>query len=141
MPSKNLRPVDHPELTLVRRVEKQEVAIELVRRQPSLSAAVALCISLSGLEDKEIYIPLEIDPGHWTRIKKGEAHFPLDKLNLLMELCGNQAPLLWLADSNGYALVLLKSELERRLEETELALQKSREREELMRDLLQGKAN
>lgn len=141
MKSKNLSAADHPELTLVRRVEKQEVAIELIRRQSSLTAAVALCISLSGLEEKEIYIPLDIDPGHWTRIRKGEAHFPLDKLNLLMELCGNQAPLLWLADSNGYGLVMLKSELERRLEETELALQKSREREELMRDLLQGKAN
>lgn len=141
MQSKKLSSPDHPELTLVRRVEKQEVAIELVSRQPSLSAAVALCISLSGLDDKEIYIPLDIDPGHWTRIKKGEAHFPLDKLNLLMELCGNQAPLLWLAHSNGYGLVLLKSELERRLDEMQIALQKAREREELMRDLLQGKAN
>lgn len=139
MRSEKLSTVDHPELRLVRRVERREVAVELVMRQQSFSAAIALCISLSGLEDKEVYLPLEIDPGHWTRIKKGEAHFPVDKLNSLMELCGNQAPLIWLAHSNGFGLVILKSELERQLDATKAALDRERERTKLMTEILQGR--
>lgn len=141
MKSKNLSTPDHPELRLVRRVEKQEVAIELVMRQPSLSAAIALCISLSGLKEKELYIPLGIDAGHWTRIGKGEAHFPVDKLNDLMDMCGNEAPLIWLAHSRGKGLVLLKSEAERQLEAVTAVLQRERDINRVLKEVIHGKAH
>lgn len=110
---------DHPELPLARRVERFDVPMDLVVKLASFSAAISLCVQLSGLEDKEVYIPLGIDAGHWTRIKQGNAHFPGNKLGELMDLCGNEVPLIWLAYSRGYGLLLLKSEAERRAEEAE----------------------
>lgn len=116
---------NHMELPLSRRVDKVDVPIDLVLKQPSLAAAIALCAQLSGLEEKEVYLPLGIDAGNWSRMKRGEAHFPVNKLNYLMDLCGNEAPLTWLANSRGYGLVLLKSEAERRAEAAELRAQEA----------------
>ena len=100
MQSNLLTPVEQQELALVREVNV-EIALETIMRQKSLLSAVSLCISASGLQDKEVYLSLEIDAGHWSRIMKGDAHFPLNKLGELMNLCGNEAPLIWLARSKG----------------------------------------
>lgn len=94
---------------------------KLVEQQRTLLGAIKLCISLAGFEaDKEVYGKLGVDAGHWSRIHRGEAHFPVDKLNALMDLCGNEAPLLWLVQSRGYDLASLRhreTELERKLRE------------------------
>lgn len=95
----------------------QPVDIEVVRRQPTLTAAIKLCISLGGFDaDKQVYMALNIDAGHWSRIMRGEAHFPTNKLDELMDLCGNESPLIWLTDRRGYELKPKLSETERRLE-------------------------
>lgn len=140
MRSKTLKGVDHPELPLARKAERIDIPLDLVLKQPSLAAAIALCVQASGLEEKEVYLPLEIDAGHWTRIMKGDAHFPVNKLNGLMDLCGNEAPLMWLANSRGYGLVILKTEAERRAEAAERALEEERSKVRLLTDLLKGKA-
>lgn len=140
MRSKNLKAVDHPELPLARKADRFDIPLDLVIKQPSLAAAIALCVQASGLEEKEVYLPLEIDAGHWTRIMKGDAHFPVNKLNGLMDMCGNEAPLMWLANSRGYGLVVLKSEAERRAEAAERALDEERSKVKLLTNLLQGKA-
>lgn len=129
------------ELPLARKADAVDVSPELVAKQQTLSAAIALCIQLSGLEEKEVYLSLEIDAGHWTRIMKGDAHFPVNKLNALMDLCANEAPLMWLARSRGYGLVLLKSEAERQRDEAESALQAERQKTQLLMELLQGRAS
>ena len=139
MPSNNLQVV-HAELPLARRVDRFDVPMELVLKQASMLGAIALCTQLSGLEEKEIYLTLGIDAGHWTRITKGEAHFPMNKLNDLMTLCGNEAPLLWLANSRGYALTLLKSEAERRAEEAEARAKEAEDKLEFLTKVMQGKA-
>lgn len=141
MKSKHLRAVEkQAELPLSRAAERFEVPQELVLRQNHLAGAIALCVQVSGLEDKEVYGVLEIDAGHWTRIMKGDAHFPVDKLNALMDLCGNEAPLLWLANSRGYYLKLLQTEAERRAEEAEKALEAERQKVQMLTNLLTGKA-
>lgn len=140
MRSKNLKAVDHPELPLARKADRLDIPLDLVLKQPTLSAAIALCVQASGLEEKEVYLPLGIDAGHWTRIMKGDAHFPVNKLNDLMDLCGNEAPLMWLANSRGYGLVILKTEAERRAEAAERALEEERSKVRLLTDLLKGKA-
>lgn len=140
MRSNNLTTVDQPELALARKADLMDVPLELVLKQSTLSGAVALCVQLSGLDDKEIYLSLGIDAGHWTRIMKGDAHFPLNKLNDLCTMCGNESPLIWWANSRGYGLVMLKSEAERRAEESAAALEKEREKNKLLMQLLQGKA-
>src|SRR5690242_14542060 len=106
-------------LRLVR--ERQDVDPTLVIAQPTLLGAIKLCISIAGFDaDKEVYRDLDIDKGHWSRITHGEAHFPVDKLTALMDLCGNEAPLIWLTNARGYdprSLRKLESETERMLRE------------------------
>lgn len=135
MRSNNVHPVAHPELPLARKPATIEVSMELIKRQKTFINAIALCTQLSGLDDKEIYITLEIDAGHWSRIVKGDAHFPVNKIDDLMTLCGNEAPLKWLAFKRGYGLQLLKTEAERRIEELEFQLQKETERRQWAEDL------
>lgn len=139
MRSKHLSAVADPELALVRKVEKSEVPLPLVIRQPSMAQAIALCVQVSGLEDKEVYLSLGIDAGHWTRIMKGDAHFPVNKLGDLMDLCGNEAPLIWLSNSRGYGLVMLKTEAERRIEELESQLSRERERRQWAEEIATGR--
>lgn len=139
MRSKNLSPVDHPELPLARKADRAEVPLTLISRQPSMAQAIALCVQVSGLEDKEVYLSLGIDAGHWTRIMKGDAHFPVNKLGDLMDLCGNEAPLIWLSHDRGYGLVLLKTEAERRIEALEAALSQERERRQWAEDMALGR--
>lgn len=139
MKSKRLTAVDQPQLVLTRRVDKFKLALELVINQRTLSAAIALCVQMSGLDDKEVYLSLEIDAGHWNRIMKGDAHFPVNKLSDLMDLCGNEAPLMWLAHHRGYGLVVLQSEAEKRAESAELALRAEREKNKMLMEIVQGK--
>lgn len=140
MRSERLCAVDQRALPLTRKVDRIGLSLELVVKQRTLAGAIALCVQMSGLDDKEVYLPLEIDAGHWTRIMKGDAHFPVNKLSDLMDMCGNEAPLMWLANHRGYGLVVLQSEAEKRAEAAELALRAEREKTKLLTDLLQGKA-
>lgn len=104
-------------LPLSRRAVSQPVTDDVLDAQKTLLAAINLCATLSGLDDNEIALALEIQPAQWSRIRAGQAHMPPDKINQLMDLCGNEAPLLWLAQHRGYGLVLLKSEAERQRDE------------------------
>ena len=135
MRSNNMTTVAHPELPLVRKPAHVEVSMELIRRQKLFINAIALCTQLSGLDDKEIYMTLGVDAGHWSRIVKGDAHFPVNKIDELMTLCGNEAPLKWLANKRGYSLQLLKTEAERRIEDLEFRLEKETERRQWAEDL------
>jgi|WetSurMetagenome_2_1015567.scaffolds.fasta_scaffold448954_1 hypothetical protein len=99
--------------------KRADIADEVVAVQPSLTAAINLCISASGLEDKEIYIPLKIDPVHWTRIRQGKAHFPVDQFERLMLLCGNDVPLRWLARCRGFDLMPRQDYKDKKLHDLE----------------------
>lgn len=116
MASKTLRSVDSQgELPLTRRVVSSPVSADVVRAQPSFRAAIRLAANASGLEEKEIYMPLKIDGGYWTRIMNGDANFPDDKLERFMDLVENEIPLEWLAFRRGKGLYMLESEAERLL--------------------------
>lgn len=147
MKSKDLSAVAYPELALVRKAEKVEVSLSLVTRQKTMCGAIALCVQLSGLDDKEVYMTLGIDAGHWTRIMKGDAHFPVNKLDELMDLCGNESPLLWLAHCRGYDTESLRkreTETEQRLREAEDEIRKlkddARVKADFMAEILRGRA-
>jgi hypothetical protein len=81
-----------------------------------MRGAIKLCAELAPVDDKVICLELKIDAGQWSRIKSGQAHFPDEKLTMLMDVCGNEVPLRWLALNRGYGLVRLKSALEAELE-------------------------
>jgi hypothetical protein len=125
---------------LLSRALQQDIALEVISKRTCLLGAVNLCIELSGLDDKEIHMTLEIDAGQWSRIRKGDAHFPLNKLNKLMDLCANEAPLIWLAQSRGKGLHELETEIQRQLREEQERTAKLEEQNKLLRELLQGKA-
>jgi hypothetical protein len=106
----------------------QAIDPTLIARQPTMTKALQLCQTLSGLEDKAFLGSGGVvkDQAQWSRIMNaGQHNFPQDGLNLFMDRAQNEAPLLWLLHSRGYDLSSL-----RKLEsETERALRLSRERE------------
>lgn len=92
----------------------------------SLLDAIHLCIHMSHLPHYAIAERLGVDRGHWTRMMQGQAHFPTNKITMLMETCGNYAPLQWLAIASGFdvfedAKAKRKEELIRELRELEAA--------------------
>lgn len=103
------------DLPLARRPQHVEVPMEIVMRCKDELAAINLCVEMSGLDDKEVHMSLGIDAAQWSRIRKGDAHFPPRKLRALMALCGNRIPLVWLARTEGFALVEIETETQRQL--------------------------
>lgn len=127
----------------------QPVDLSAVAKQTSFSKALILCQNLSGLEDKKFYGPRGIvqSQAQWSRIMGPAAqhNFPQDKLNLFMDIAGNEVPMLWLLHSRGYDLhSLRKKETEteqenRLLRERVAQLEHEREIERrLFRDLRVG---
>lgn len=99
------------------RESKADISDEVIRQRSSMREAIRLCAEMAPVNDSVICLELEMDPGQWSRIKSGQAHFPEEKYNQLMDTCGNEVPLRWLALSRGYGLVRLKSAIEIELEE------------------------
>lgn len=100
--SKNLK---HPQIDFLdtrHAGDRVTVDVGTIRRQNSMQAAIGLCIAVSGRDRKQIYGALDIDAATFSRIESGQAHFPPNKLTPLMALCGNEAPMVWLCEANGY---------------------------------------
>lgn len=128
------------ELSLSRAPERAAVPIEMVRAQKSAGAAFTLACSVSGLEDKEIYLSLDIDAGYFSNIKKGKATLQADLLAKFCDAVGNTIFAEWLAYQVGCTLVVIKTEAERRAEAAEARALAAEAENKLMRQLLQGKA-
>lgn len=131
---------------IAQRPEMQAISPALIARQPSMTSALQLCKTLSGLDDKAFigHGGIVKDSAQWSRIMSaGQHNFPQDELNKFMDKAGNEAPLLWLVHSRGYDIASM-----RKLEsETEHALRVERElrmkTEEKLRyaeSLLKGRA-
>lgn len=132
--------VEQPQLPLARRPAVTEIPLEIVMRGKDLLAAINLCIDVSGLDDKELSITLGIDAAQWSRIRKGDAHFPPRKLGALMDLCGNEVPLIWLARTRGYTLVQIETETQRQLREERDRSAELEKRLQWAEGLLRGRA-
>ena len=138
--SKVLTSIADRQLPLVEKAEPVEVEPALVHRQKSMLAAIALCMQAAGIADKEACLALGLDPAHWSRIVAGNAHFPLSLLGPLMDLCGNEAPLEWLAHSRGYRLDPLETELERQVREEQERNAALANENRMLRELLVGRS-
>lgn len=92
--------------------QMQYIDPALIYRQSSMTKALQLCQTLSGLDDAKFYGAGGIvkDQAQWSRImgQSNSANFPQDKLNLFMDIAQNEAPLLWLAHSRGYDIEQLR---------------------------------
>lgn len=102
-------------LRVVREV-RETLSDDQISAIPSLSRACFRCIDESGLQDKTIGLELEIEQGVLSRARTDQANFPPNKIDALMDLCGNEIPLRWQALKRGYGLVRLKGHLEAELE-------------------------
>lgn len=128
------------ELPLTRAPQQQPVVDEVIRAQPTLTAAIRLAANACGLDEKEIYMPLKIDASHWTRILNGQAHFPTDKLDEFCEIVGNEIPLAWWAWKRGRGLHMLETEAQRLLRLEREENDRLERENKLLRELVQGKA-
>ena len=118
----------------VPRVTGGDVTDETIRGRSGLLSAINLCIAVSGLQDNEVAAEIGMDEGQFSRCRKGTAHFPPDKIDVIEDVCGNEIPTRFKALSRGYGLVRLKSFLEEeneglrsKLAEAELKLEHFKE--------------
>lgn len=126
----------YPELPLSRKPDGLVIAQELVYAQKSAEAALDLAVKVSGLDQKEVYIPLDIEKAHWSRMLSGDAYFPPNKIRHFCEIVGNRIYLDWQAHQVGCAIVELKTEAERRAEAAEQALADERNTNRLLKEII-----
>jgi hypothetical protein len=108
------------------------VDLTMIAKQATMTKALQLCQTLSGKDDAQFYGSGGIVEGQaqWSRIMGPSNHnFPHEKLNLFMDKCGNEAPMLWLLHSRGYDI----NKLHLRETETERLLRLAREENEALR--------
>jgi hypothetical protein len=80
---------------------KTNVAEELIALCDSPMEAVKLCIKKGNLPSEMVRKGLGYDKAYWSRMMNENASFPFNELDRLMDLCGNRAPIQWLARSQG----------------------------------------
>lgn len=89
-----------------------------IERKPSLGAAIALCVEASGKPLKAVLAEGVFDKGQFSRWESGAEGVCWPKLERLMDVCGNDVPVLWQFHKRGYCLESVRrreSDLERRL--------------------------
>lgn len=112
-------------------LEKRDVRPDEIVRKQSLGAAIDLCAELADFElDKQLSDALGVDKGQLSRWQSGQEGIKWDKFIRLMDVCGNDAPLLWMIHQRGYDLHSLRrreTETEQRLREAEDEIRKLKE--------------
>jgi hypothetical protein len=115
-----------------------DVTAQEVAREQSLGGAISLCAKAAGLTPKEVQDGLKADRAQFSRWTDDKEGILWPKLVALMDLCGNDGPLLWMLHARGYDLSSLRrkeTELERRLREAEEKLAKVEAEREMERRL------
>ncbi len=93
-----------------------EVTGQEVMRERDLGGAISLCAKAAGLEAKQVQDMLKADKAQFSRWLSGAEGIVWSKFTALMDVCGNDAPLLWMMHARGYDLTSLRrveTELER----------------------------
>ena len=106
-----------------------EVTPQEVAREATLGGAISLCAKAAGLAPKEVQDALKADRAQFSRWTDDKEGITWSKLAALMDLCGNDAPLLWMLDTRGYDLHSLR----KKETETERMLRIAKEENEALR--------
>lgn len=85
-----------------------EVTPQEIVRERDLGGAILLALKAAGLEQKEVQSDLHMDKGQFSRWLSGNEGIKWEKLSALMDLCGNDAPLMWMLQARGYDLSSLR---------------------------------
>jgi hypothetical protein len=83
---------------------EQPVSDDVIFKQPDKLSALKLAQQVSGLDDKAIYMPMQLDKATWSRIMSGQANFPTNGEEQFMQIVGNLIPLKWSAFKFGKGL-------------------------------------
>lgn len=122
-----------PQLSIPIDITPQEVA-----REATLGGAISLCAKAAGLAPKEVQDALKADRAQFSRWTDDKEGITWSKLSALMDVCGNDAPLLWMLHARGYDLASLRkreTETERKLREAEERIAKLEAEREVERRL------
>lgn len=118
-----------------------EVPLTEVMRKPTLGRAIEYCAELAGYSyDKELEAALtrhgvKVDATQLTRWKQGAEGIKWERFSALMDVCGNDAPLMWMAYARGYDLHSMhKRETELQRENRELREENQALRRVLMKE-------
>jgi transcriptional regulator with XRE-family HTH domain len=109
------------------------VSPDEVARKQTLGGAIELCAEAAGFSlDKQLASALRVDKGQLSRWHSGTEGILWPKLDSLMDACGNDAPVLWMAHQRGWDLHSLR----RRETETERENRLLREEVDALRRVL-----
>lgn len=117
-----------------------EVPLSEVMRKPTLGRAIEYCAELAGYSyDKELESALskhgvKVDATQLTRWKQGGEGIRWERFAAVMDVCGNDAPLLWMNHQRGWDLHAMR----RRESELERELRLAREENRALRRVLAG---
>lgn len=126
-------------LDLSRRAEPNEVPIEMIRKKGTSGGAFTLACDSSGLDDKNIYEPLGIDAGTFSKIKIGIATLQAGLIANFCLVVNNRIYPEWIAYQLGCTLTELRTEAERRADEAERQLAEERAKVRILTDALHGR--
>jgi plasmid maintenance system antidote protein VapI len=99
-----------------------DITPQEVAREATLGGAISLCAKAAGLAPKEVQDALKADRSQFSRWTDDKEGITWSKLAALMDVCGNDAPLLWMLHTRGYDLASLRkreTETEKKLREAE----------------------
>lgn len=107
-----------------------EVTPQEVGREATLGGAIDLCAKAAGKAPKEVQDALHADRAQFSRWTDNKEGITWAKLSGLMDVCGNDAPLLWMLHARGYELASLRktetvTERELRIAREELAKERA----------------
>lgn len=127
------------ELPLSREPARVDVPMELIRAKRSKGAAFTLACDASGLDEKEIFMPLRMDKAQFSRIKSGTANLDCDQLAEFCRVVGNRIYADWLAWKVGCVLKEIESETQRQLRVAQEQIAKQEAELQLLRGLITGR--
>ena len=137
MDSDNITSIHQYQIPMSRAAADQDyVSDSVVMKMPHKHSALNLSVTTAGLDDQDIYIPLNISASVWSRIKTGKVSLDADKIPQFTELTGNDIYLRWIALKCGYECKPILSTIEQQLEQERAKTAALEHDNKLMRELL-----
>lgn len=114
----------------------QPVSDEVIFLQPNKLAALRLAIAVSGLDEKEVYMSMQIDKAQWSRIMSGLGNWPTEGDEQFEKIVGNNVLTKWQANKRGFRLVPLQDAKDKLIGEQSVTISEQQKTIELLTGLL-----
>lgn len=125
------------ELLMAPKPNPQPVSDEAIYLCKDKIAAIRLGIAASGLEEKQIYLALQLDKATWSKIMSGQLNWPTDGDEKFEAIVGNNILTIWQMYRRGYKKPEPRqSEHERIIAELQSKVAEMERDNRLMRELL-----